>query len=115
MAATNLSAATQWPLDYTQVLATTWKQVILPDWCTAVDVRVAAAAGRVGFIQVGITGPETPAEAGAVGTHFAPVSADVWTRFEVQPSRGNSAGKAQSIFIASVSGTPTAYLVLHKL
>ena len=120
MAAIDLSIATSHQLVYHQAaVGTTWQQFLLPAWAQRVSVRGESAI-YVGWIQTGIASPETPADAGAVGTHKLPIPAATLTEFTFRESSTRETairGEAPvaSIFVAAQSGTSNVQIVIEKV
>tara|TARA_Y100001938_G_scaffold144574_1_gene219383 strand:- start:109 stop:441 length:333 start_codon:yes stop_codon:yes gene_type:complete len=101
MAAINLSAAPVSPWAYRAAsVGTTWQEFQLPIWATAVVVTPDAAA-RVAFNRAGApASAETPADGGAVGSHYQTIAANASFTFGLIGSVA-----ATKIFVAADSGT----------
>ena len=109
MAAVDLSAVATFPRGRAIAsVGTTWQEVILPPGqpCKRVSVYLSAA-GKVAFSTD--DSATSPAEGGAVGTHYDPVAATTWTTWELGPP-GFRAG---SIFVAADAATITARIRLE--
>ena len=102
--ATDLSGATNKPYSYRIAsVGTTWTEIKIPNWATKISLMPEAD------IYVAFVGPETPADGGAVGSHYLKIAADsAWGTVgfdcDDNPTTPNVT-KAASCFVATVTGT----------
>ena len=101
MAAINLTAAPVSPWVYRAAsVGTTWQEFQLPIWATAVVVTPSASS-RVAFNRAGVpASAETPADGGAVGSHYQTVAANASYSFGLIGSVA-----ATKIYVAAATGT----------
>lgn len=117
MAAVDLSALTLAPWTYTLSLTTSWQEVQIPAWAD-VDI-VPEVAVYLGFPQAGaLATPETPADAGAVGTHrIAVASGTIVGDFWPEPQTHSSAQPQplpKKLYLAAQSGTGSCTVVVKR-
>lgn len=114
MAAIDLSSQTNAPLIHRQAsVSTTWQEYLLPAWATKVIVQGSAD------IRVAVVGMETPADGGAVGTHYWSVAGGNSYPVVFRDPEGNvpfhlGITVGTSIFVASASGTSNVEVWLEK-
>lgn len=98
---------------YRGALSTLWLQVKLPQNCR-VTVIPEGTSAYIAFASNGApASAETPADAGAVGSHRFPLAADGPYTFRCGSS-SREPGPI-SIFLAATSGTPNFSLMIEDL
>tara|TARA_R110002167_G_scaffold36654_1_gene115719 strand:- start:204 stop:563 length:360 start_codon:yes stop_codon:yes gene_type:complete len=116
MAAISLSGVTSFPSGTAHTCDTVWQEFVLDPLARTVTVenRDAAIVLRVAWDTMGPpASAETPADNGAVGTHFSQVPASGSRVYRVREDavRRNDTG---SIFVAGASGAPVCYVEMAK-